>query len=121
MRPASHVIAIKVLTKSNMESPNCHHGTEKGTLAIITMGEVNGMMENQKAMGPSGLSRARIKTIMEAISGSDTGNINCWVSDSLSTDEPMAAKMAAYSKYPKRKKKRKSLRERERELLKVYY
>ena len=67
----------------------------KGTLAIITMGEVRGIIENQKAILPSGLSKALIKTMMAAISGKLTGNINCCVSDSLSTAEPMAANMAA--------------------------
>ena len=90
-----------------MDKTISHTGTPNGILAIITTGEVRGIIENQNAIGPSGLSNAVTKTIMAAISGREIGSINCWVSDSLSTAEPIAAKRAAYNKYPKMKKNKK--------------
>ena len=39
-----------------MLSSNCHQGTSKGRRTIITMGEVNGMIEHHTAMGPLGFS-----------------------------------------------------------------
>ena len=42
--------------KNPMESSISHKGTSNGTRTIITIGEVKGIMEHQKANGPSGFS-----------------------------------------------------------------
>lgn len=47
---------IAVRKSDAMESAICHKGTSKGIRTIITIGEVNGIMEHQKARGPSGFS-----------------------------------------------------------------
>ena len=52
--PASQVIKTKVIISSDMESINSHSGTPNGIRAIITTGEVNGIIENQKAVGDCG-------------------------------------------------------------------
>jgi hypothetical protein len=67
------------------------------------MGDVKGMMENQKATGPSGFIMAFIITMIERIRGIVIGSINCCVSVSLSAAEPTAAKRDAYRRYPPRK------------------
>ena len=76
----------------------CSMGTPKGIRAIITTGDVNGIMLNQTATGPSGLMIEILATISARKSGKVTGNMNCCVSDSLSTAEPIAAKRAAYKR-----------------------
>jgi len=47
-----------------------------------------------------------IITNIAIIRGKVTGSINCWVSASLSTADPIIAKKEAYSRYPPIKKKR---------------
>ena len=42
--------------KNPMESSISHKGTSNGTRTIMTIGEVKGIMEHQKANGPSGFS-----------------------------------------------------------------
>ena len=65
----------------------------------MTIGELKGIRDNQKATGPSGLlTTVEVEIIKEKMSGMVTGIINCCVSDSLSTAEPMAAKSALYNK-----------------------
>ncbi len=88
----------------SIEQTSCHAGTPKGIRTIITTGEVSGIIDSQKAIGPSGLfTTAELANTNEKISGMVTGNINCCVSDSLSTAEPMAANKALYNKYPPKK------------------
>ncbi len=55
----------------------------------MTMGDVNGIIENQKAIAPSGFLITLCATIIAKISGTVMGSINCCVSVSLSTAEPM--------------------------------
>ena len=64
-------------------------------LAIMAIGDVKGMMEAQKTRGPSGLLMIYGIRTMARMSGTVMGNMNCWVSASLSTAEPMAANIAA--------------------------
>ncbi|MNE59648.1 hypothetical protein D3C80_1547580 [compost metagenome] len=71
---------------------------------IITTGEKKGIIDIQNDIGLSGLFTTKLIEKMKAkTSGKVTGIINCCVSVSLSTAEPIAAKMALYSKYPPRK------------------
>lgn len=44
--------------KNPIESSIFHKGTSNGTRTIITIGEVKGIMEHQKANGPSGVFHA---------------------------------------------------------------
>ena len=55
MRPASHVMKVKVSTSSARLSKTSQRGTSKGRRIIMTTGEVKGMMLNQNAIGESGL------------------------------------------------------------------
>ena len=74
-----------------MERNNCHIGTPNGILAIIATGDVNGIIDSQKAKGPSGLFIMLKLPYKLSISGKIANNVNCWVSVSLSTAEPTAA------------------------------
>ena len=70
-------------------------GTSNGRRAIITIGEVKGIIENQKESELSGFCMVPIATNKPNIIGSITGNINCWVSESVSTADPIAANTEA--------------------------
>lgn len=74
-----------------MEVAICHAGTPNGILAVITTGEVNGIIDNQNAVGPSGLLIMEKLPYTPTINGIIAKRVNCWVSVSLSTAEPMAA------------------------------
>ena len=89
--------AIKPPMSKLTDKANSQTGTPKGRRTIITMGEVKGMMLNQNAIAPSGSSITLVVATIPKIKGIVTGSINCWVSVSLSTAEPIAAKRAAYS------------------------
>ena len=58
--PASHVVKIKPTISNAIERNNCHQGTNSGTpfaiRPIITIGDVNGIMLPQNAIGLSGFS-----------------------------------------------------------------
>ncbi len=86
---------INVITIRNIERKICQYGTPKGIRAIITIGEVKGIIENQKAIELSGFCMVPMATIRASIIGIVTGSINCCVSVSLSTAEPIAAKTEA--------------------------
>ncbi len=60
------------------------------------MGEVSGIMEHQNESELSGFCIVPIATINASIIGMVTGSINCCVSVSLSTADPIAAKTDAY-------------------------
>jgi hypothetical protein len=47
---------MKESIKTPNDNANCHVGTPKGKRTIITIGEVKGIIEHQKASGPSGFS-----------------------------------------------------------------
>jgi hypothetical protein len=61
------------------------------TRTIITMGLVNGIKLHHSTIRTFGLYTAICAMMMATIIGTVTGNMNCWVSVSLSTAEPMAA------------------------------
>ena len=63
----------------------------KGTRAIITIGEVKGIIEAQNAMGELGSLNTDIITIIERMIGSMMMVLNCWPSCTESTAEPEAA------------------------------
>ena len=71
-------------------------GIPKGIRAIIAIGEVKGIMENQTANELCGLVIILPITTIDNISGAVTGSINCCVSVSWSTAEPTAANKALY-------------------------
>ena len=68
------------------------------TRTIITTGLVNGMIEPQNTNGLLGLVMAICAMKMAMIMGRVTGNMNCWVSVSLSTALPTAANMELYKR-----------------------
>ena len=82
----------------DIDTPICQKGTPNGILAIITIGEVRGIIEHQKDSGLSGFRIVPIATSSAKIIGIVTGSINCWVSVSLSTADPIAAKTDAYKR-----------------------
>ena len=83
-----------------IETAICQDGTPKGIRATITIGEVRGIIEHQKERELSGFCIVPMATISARIIGIVTGSINCWVSVSLSTADPIAAKIDAYRRYP---------------------
>ena len=94
--PANHVVKINVNIRTVIESNISQLLTPKGSLTIIIIGEVNGIILNQKASVPSGLSIIGCIKIKDKISGIVTGSINCCVSDSASTADPTAANNELY-------------------------
>ena len=86
---------INEATKIIPERASSQPGTPNGTLAIIIMGDVNGIIENQNESDEFGSWNVDIIIIMANISGMVTGSINCCDSVSLSTAGPKAANMAA--------------------------
>ena len=81
-----------------MEMAICQMGTPNGIRAIITMGEVSGIIEHQNESGLSGFCMVPIATIKPSMIGMVTGSINCCVSVSLSTADPIAANTEAYKR-----------------------
>ncbi len=73
---------------------------------IMMTGEVNGIIESHHEREPSGLLITYCIITIASISGTVTGNMNCCVSASLSTADPIAANIAPYSRYPPMKKNR---------------
>ena len=75
MRPASQVVNTKPSTSNDIESINCHHGTVPGTpngmRAIITMGELMGIILPQTATGPEGSLLAAVIIPIEKITSMD--------------------------------------------------
>ena len=92
---AIHTKARKVTTIRAIETASCQAGTPKGILAIITIGEVSGIIEHQKERELSGFCIVPMATMSARIIGIVTGSMNCWVSVSLSTADPIAAKIEA--------------------------
>ena len=74
-----------------------YKGIPKGSLTIITIGELKGIKEAQNASGPSGLPTLYIPAKNANIMISVTGKVNCDTSSSLSTAEANIAKIDAYS------------------------
>lgn len=63
-----------------IERPNCHQGTVPGTpygiLAIITIGELKGIMLAQTAIGPVGSFMAAVINAIDIITSIVTGKAN---------------------------------------------
>ena len=90
------MVKIKPAISKDMESASCHQGTVPGTpngiLAIITIGELKGMMLAQKATGPVGSAIALVIRIMEKMTSKVTGKASDWASRISSlTALPIAA------------------------------
>lgn len=101
MRAANQTVKMNPAARVAIDTANCQTGTPNGIRTIITIGEVKGMTESQKESGLEGLLITKeVDRIKAKMSGSVTGSINCWVSVSLSTAEPIAANKALYNKYP---------------------
>ena len=88
---AKYTIPSVEITNKKIESAICQTGTPKGILAIIATGEVSGIIDNQKAIGPSGLLIKPKLPYIPSINGKIPIMVNCWVSVSLSTAEHIAA------------------------------
>ena len=80
---------------STIDETTSNHGTPMATRSIITMGEVKGISEKIMVLEPSGLVNAISATINAKTRGMVMGNMNCWVSASLSTAAPTAANSEA--------------------------
>ena len=79
-----------------IDKPNCHHGTEPGTpngiLAIMIIGEVNGIMLPQTAIGPVGSFNTAPIIVMEKMIGIIKGKLSdCASLISSFTALPIAA------------------------------
>jgi hypothetical protein len=57
----------------------------------MATGEVNGIIDNQNPIGPSGLFIKEKLPYIPSINGKIANKVNCCVSVSLSTAEPIAA------------------------------
>ncbi len=88
---ARKIMKIVVPSNNTIDNAICHAGTPKGILAIMATGDVNGMIDNQKPNGPSGLFIKVKLPYIPNVSGKIANKVNCCVSVSLSTAEPMAA------------------------------
>lgn len=69
MRAAIHVIMKNEMKSTMIETITCHVGMPKGMRAIITMGEVKGIMEHQKTRPELGSFIMFIITIMAKMTG----------------------------------------------------
>ena len=97
--PANHTEPINVNISVTIERINSQVSYRSiATLTGIIIGEVKGITESQKANAPSGFLIMPCAAINAMIKGTVTGNINCCVSVSLSTAEPIAANNDAYNK-----------------------
>ena len=92
MRPASQVVRTKLPTNMAIDNAICHTGTPNGSRAIMIMGEENGIMDSQMAIGASGFSTTDDMNAIEKMMGRDMGSINCPISAWLSTADDTAAK-----------------------------
>ena len=75
--PAMKVVKINPIISRNIERINSQLSTPNGNLAIIIIGEVNGIIDIQNAKTPSGLSIIGWIRIKENINGIVIGSINC--------------------------------------------
>ena len=93
-----NVVAINDAIRIPIDSANSQFSTPKGRRTIMITGEVKGIILIQKANVPSGLSIIGVIRTKDKISGMVMGKINCWVSASASTAEPIAANNELYIK-----------------------
>ena len=94
--PANQVVKTKPAINKAIERPSCHQGTVPGTpygiLAIITMGELKGIILPHTAIGPVGSFIAIDIKAMEKITSMVTGKLNdCASRMSSLTALPIAA------------------------------
>ena len=82
---------IVVAKSKKIDKAISHAGTPYGILAIIATGEVKGIIDSQNPKGPSGLFIKEKLPYIPKVKGKMANNVNCCVSVSLSTAEPMAA------------------------------
>lgn len=98
IRAANQVVNMKPAISRTMERPNCHQGTVTGTpngiRAIITMGELKGMMLAHTASELPGLEMAGVISAMEKMTSMVMGKLSDCASHISSL---MALPMAAYS------------------------
>ena len=71
-----YVVRINPVTSRKSESAICHHTGRNGNSALITTGDVNGIMEPQKPSELSGLLMTLIAMNIEMIIGTVMGTIN---------------------------------------------
>ena len=88
---ASHVVAINAAYSNTRDRIISHVGIPNGMRAIITIGDVRGMMDAQKAIGALGSLNTDIIMMSESMIGSIITVLNCWPSMTESTAEPEAA------------------------------
>jgi hypothetical protein len=62
MRAANQVVNTKLAYRTTSEIIISHKGTSNGTRAIITMGEVSGIIENQNTKSLCGFLNAAMAT-----------------------------------------------------------
>ena len=97
MRAANQVVNIKPATNKAIDKPSCHQGTvlgtPKGIRAIITIGELKGIMLAHTAIGLLGSFTAVIMIKMEKITSMVIGKLNDCASRMSSL---MALPIAAY-------------------------
>jgi len=93
--PANHAMIPKERNRISAETQICQSGIPNGIRAIITMGLVNGIIEVHKAIVLLGSVPTDIAMTMPSIIGIVTNVASCELSWTLSTDEPMAANIAA--------------------------
>ena len=76
MRAAMYVVRINPAINRKSESAICHHTGRNGNNALITTGDVNGIIEPQKPSELSGLLMTLIAIKMEMIIGTVIGTIS---------------------------------------------
>ena len=78
------MVNIKPAINNAIDKPSCHHGTvlgtPKGTLDIITMGELNGIILVQTAIGLDGFDMAGVIKAIENMMSIVIGKLNDWAS-----------------------------------------
>ena len=88
---ASHVVSVNVRYSTVSEVIISHVGMPKGMRAIITIGEVNGIIEHHTARGELGSLNTDIITIIDTMMGIMMMVLYCCPSCTESTAEPAAA------------------------------
>ena len=88
---AMNVVATYDAERITTESTISHVAMPRGMRAIITIGEVKGIIDDQKAIGELGSLKTDIIMIMARMIGIIIMELNCWLSWIESTAEPAAA------------------------------
>ena len=85
------MVAINVRYRTINDTIISQAGMPNGTRAIITIGEVKGIIDDQKVIGELGSLKTDIIMIMARMIGIIIMELNCWLSWIESTAEPAAA------------------------------